>query len=103
MLHHFKNISACLSGVRFVRTGPPIGKVHAPDGRRHNAVALFVVNAETYATVVADVDLRQIPMQMLLTAVLVDASEAALEDRKVALDRVGVSIAAHVFRDGMID
>lgn len=40
--------------------------------------------------VVAEVELREIPVEMFLLAMLVDALHPALEDRIVAFDRVGV-------------
>ena len=40
---------------------------------------------------------------MLLAAMLVDAPHAALEDRVVALDGVGVDDAANIFIDAVID
>jgi hypothetical protein len=42
-------------------------------------------------------------MQVLLAAMLVNADHAALEDREVALDGLGVGIAAHPFLLAMID
>ena len=38
------------------------------------------------AVVVAEIELREIAVQVLLVAVLIDAPHAALEDREVALD-----------------
>jgi hypothetical protein len=42
-------------------------------------------------------------VKVLLAAMLIDALHAALEDRAVALDRVGGDRAAHVFVDRVID
>ena len=58
-----------------------------------------IVNAELHAIAVAEIKFGQIPMQMLLFAVLIDAFHAALEDRIVALDGVGVMVRR--LRDGI--
>jgi hypothetical protein len=43
-----------------------------------------VIEAETNAVIVAEVVFRQIAVQMLLGAVLIDAAHPALEDREIA-------------------
>ena len=40
---------------------------------------------------------------MLFAAMLINAFHAALEDRKEALDRVGVDFAARIFASGVLD
>ena len=40
---------------------------------------------------------------MLLTDVVVHAIDASLEHREVALNRVGVDVAAHIFAKAVID
>ena len=42
-------------------------------------------------------------MQMALAAMLIDALHAALEDRKVAFNGVGVDDPTHVFANAVID
>jgi hypothetical protein len=42
---------------------------------------VLIVNAKRNAVAVAEIKLRQIAVQMLLSAMLVDALHAALEDR----------------------
>lgn len=42
-------------------------------------------------------------MQVLFGAMLIGATHAALEDRKVAFDGVGMHVAANVFLAGMLD
>ena len=65
-----------------------------------------IVNAKLLAIAVAEIELRQIAMQVRLADVLIDAINAALQDREKALDRVGVNIAAHILvvavRDGAV-
>src|SRR5690349_4834560 len=75
---------------------PSIGEALA-DAALYGCVgARHVVNAQRDAMVVPEVELAQIAMQVLLTAVLIDALHTALEDREVALDGVGVRVPAHV-------
>ena len=42
-------------------------------------------------------------MQMVLAAMLIDALHAALEDRKVAFNGVGMDDPTHVFADAVVD
>ena len=49
---------------------------------------VLVVHAELGAVAVAEIELRQIAVQMLFAAMLIDALHAALEDREEAFDRV---------------
>lgn len=46
--------------------------------------------------VVAEIELGQVPMQVLLAGVLIDPLRAALEDREHAFDRVRMNRAADV-------
>lgn len=55
--------------------------------------AFNIAAAERNPVIVAEVELRQIPMQVLLAAVLIDAIHAAFEDREVAFDRIGGHVA----------
>jgi hypothetical protein len=64
---------------------------------------LNVINAELDAGVVAEIELCQVAVRMRLAHVLMDANQAALEDRKEAFKRVGVHVAADPFELGMID
>jgi len=57
---------------------------------------LRVVNTKRDPLRIAEVKFREIPVQMPLAAMLVHAFHAALEDRKVAFNSVGVHDAAHV-------
>ena len=50
---------------------------------------LNVIYAQPNAIGIAEIKLREIAVQVLLAAMLVDALHAALEDRIVALDGVG--------------
>jgi hypothetical protein len=64
---------------------------------------LRVVNAERDPLIVPKIELGQIPFQVLLADVVIHAIDAALEDRKVTLNRIRVRIAANIFADGVND
>lgn len=53
--------------------------------------------------IVPEIELGKVPLQMLLRNMMVRAGDAALKDGEVRLDDVGVSIAANVFLDAVID
>lgn len=59
--------------------------------------AIFIFDAKGHAVAVPEIILCKISVQMVFTAMLVDAFHAALEDRKVAFDGVGVDRPAPVF------
>jgi hypothetical protein len=61
-----------------------------------------IVHTEGNAVIVAEIKFREIAMQMLLIAMLIDAAHTALEDREVAFGRVGMHIVADVFAAGMM-
>jgi hypothetical protein len=50
-----------------------------------------VASAQGYAVVVAEIKLSEIAVKVLLIAMLIDATHAALEHRELALDGVGVN------------
>ena len=68
----------------------PIGEPLADDALNGARGTLYVIYAQPDAVAIAEIELRQIAVQMLLAAMLVDALHAALEDRVVAFDGVGV-------------
>src|SRR5260370_15209620 len=59
--------------------------------------------AKRDAFVVAEIELAKVALQMLLRDVVIGAHDPALEDGEVAFDRVGVSLAAHVLTDPVVD
>jgi hypothetical protein len=59
-----------------------------------------VVNAEFGAGILAEIELRKISVKVLLIDVLIDANEAAFQNRKETLQRVGVHVAAHPLKLG---
>src|SRR4051812_28679136 len=73
----------------------PIGQALADHAQQRRVSASRVVNAERHAVVVAELELREVAVKVLLTAVLVDTLHAALEDAERSFNRVGVDRAAH--------
>lgn len=49
------------------------------------------------ARVVAEIELRQVAVQMLLFTVLINAFHSPFEDREETFHRVRVNVASHVF------
>ena len=58
---------------------------------------LLIINAVLGAVAITEVELGQIPMQMLLATMLIDATHPAFENRKIPFDGVGVDVTAHIF------
>ena len=65
--------------------------------------AILIVNPQRYAAVVPKIEFAQITMQVLLSAVLIDALHTTLEDGEVAFKGVGVCGTADVFASAMVD
>ena len=80
-----------------------IGEPLANDTLEHRIGAVRVVVAEGDTVAVAEIELCQIALQMLLAAMLVDATHPALEDRKEAFDRIGMDAAASVLAALVVD
>lgn len=79
---------------------PPIRKALPADPFERGLSALGIVNE---AGVVTEVELPVIALQMLLRDVVIDAEDAALEDREITLNRVRMSVSAHVLIDTVVD
>lgn len=69
-------------------TNPAIGEPLAADALQGIIAAHDVIDAELRAGVVAEVEFREVAVQVLLSAVLVDVFHAALEDREHTFDGV---------------
>jgi hypothetical protein len=65
--------------------------------------AFHVIYAEPNAIGIAEIEFAQVAVQMPFAAMLVDTLHAALEDRIVAFNCVGVDDPTHVFADAVID
>ena len=57
---------------------------------------LKVLDAEGAAMIIPEIELREIAVKMVPSAMLIDSLHTTLEDREIALDGVGVDIAAPV-------
>jgi hypothetical protein len=80
-----------------------IGEAAADDTGEQRIGAVGVVEAVGGAVRVAEIELRQIPVQMLLRTELLDAAHPPLEDAEVALNRVRVDRAAAILADVVVD
>lgn len=79
--------------------------IHEPlalPGHHRNCGPLGVADAEFGASVAAEIELGQVPIEVLVVHVLIDADEPALEDREEVLKGIGVNIAARPFVLGMV-
>jgi hypothetical protein len=65
--------------------------------------ASLITDAKFRASVVPEIKLCQVPLQMLRADVVIHAINAALHDRKVSFDRVGVCVSANVLTNAVID
>jgi hypothetical protein len=74
----FKNRTFCRRLIGSVSLS--IGQTLAADGRERHGSAGVVVDAESRAGVVAEIEFREVAVQMGLAAMLVDAAHPALED-----------------------
>src|SRR3546814_6751411 len=82
---------------------PPIGEALALDAFQGLVHALHVLDTKGSALVVAEIELRQIALQVGRANMVVGAIDAALEQGEVALNGVGVGVAAHVLVNAVID
>src|SRR6185312_10563823 len=80
-----------------------ISQTLAYDAAKDRVGALSIVHAKGYALIVAEVKFREVAVKVLFGAMLIGAAHAALENRKVAFDGVGVNAAANVFASRMLD
>src|SRR4051812_47499215 len=79
-----------------------IGQPLSSDALDRDCSAGSVIKAERDPMVVTEVKFAEIPLQMLGADVVIDAIYAALEDREVALNSVGVRVAPDVFLGGVV-
>jgi len=75
----------------------PIGKPLTDDALHGPCGSLNVIYAEPDAIAIAEIKFCEIAVQMLLAAVLIDTLHTALENRIVALNGIGMYVAADVF------
>ena len=84
-----------------------IGEPLADDTGQELVGALGVIDAERHTIAVPEIELGQIPIQVVMAAMLIDTLHATFEDREKALDGVGMDsaiqagnvLAVHVLDD----
>ena len=67
-----------------------IGEALPNEAGQHEIRALYVIYAEANAVAIAEAKFREITVKVLFLAVLVNAFHAALENRIVAFNGIGV-------------
>ena len=72
-------------------TNCSIGQALANDTLERLYGAGFIVHAQRDAVVIAEIIFAQIAVKVLFIAMLIDALHAALEDREIAFNGIGVS------------
>lgn len=80
-----------------------IGQALADHAEQRYVSAHFIIDSELYASVLTEIELGEIAVQMALIHVLIDTDQTALEDREEAFKRVRVDVATDVFALGVID
>lgn len=98
-----RNSFNSLSGLRFGATSCFISKPLALDPLKGNFGALAVIDAKPLTVVLPEIELSQVAVKMLGIDVLINADDAALEDREKPFKRVGMHVAARPFKLGVID
>jgi hypothetical protein len=86
-----------------VSTSRSVGKPLAFDASHDQISARIIIYPERGAVAVSEVEFAQIPPQMCFGDVLIHTVDAALQDREVAFNGVGVNVAAHVFVSSVVD
>jgi len=80
-----------------------IGQALATETCKRDVRALYIVDAELGAVILAEIKLGQVSIKVLGIDVLVNADDAALEDREEPFKSIGVHVAARPFELGMVD
>src|SRR5665213_226505 len=75
----------------------------ALDALKDDGSALGVVNPKRLAVRVPMAKLGQVPLQVGFAHAMIDAGNAAFQDREKSLDRIGVNVAPHVFARLVLD
>src|SRR5687768_3473755 len=78
------------------RVSPPVGEPLADHAQQRRVGTRQIIHSECNTMIVTEVELGQIAVEMLLSAVLVDTLHAALEGAEEASKRVGMRVAANI-------
>jgi hypothetical protein len=95
--------SSKVSGLDLGAISCLIGQTLARSALDGQPFTLYVVDAQFGARIHAEIKFGQVSVEMLAADVLVNADDAALEDRKEAFKRIGVHVAAPPFVLGMVN
>src|SRR5205823_12408892 len=79
------------------RTSLLIGQPLADNALKNAARASFIIATERLSIAVTELKLGEVTVQMLLGAMLIDATHTALEDAERALNGVRCYVAANIF------
>src|SRR5688500_2783270 len=85
-----------------LHVSPPIRQALPANALECVVGALNIVYTKSGAEVVAEVELLHVAVKVLFANMMERADQAALEDRKVAFDRVGRDVAANIFACAMV-
>src|SRR3990167_6039312 len=84
-----------------LRVSPPIGQALPMNLLKNRCGTLLIIYAKGLTVVVAEIELIHVSLQVLFAHALVNARQAALEDREVAFNRVRMHGATDVFASTM--
>lgn len=87
----------------FFSVSRSIGEPLADDTLEGIGRPFGIVHAKGNPVVVSEVELGKVAVQMLLADMVEGAGDAALQDREVTLDGVGVNVATDIFLDAVVD
>jgi hypothetical protein len=86
-----------------VSTSRSVGKAFSDDSFDRQISAGAIIDPQLGAVAVAEIELGEVTFQVCFADMLVDAIDAALQDREVALDGVGISLSPDIFFGGVVN
>ena len=90
-------------GFSFFSVRRRISQPLALEASKRDVGPFHVIDAELGAGVLPEIELGQVAIKVLGIDVLINADDAALEDRKEPFEGVGVHVAAHPLEFGMVN
>src|SRR3954467_14748032 len=82
---------------------PLVGEAPPNDTGQQNVSPRRIVDPVRLTVGIAEIELREIAVKVLLSSELIDAPHPSLEDREIAFDGVGMGGAAHILAHAVID
>lgn len=80
-----------------------MGESLADDAAQGSFRALWVTDLKRNTMIIPEVKFCKIPLQVLLADVVINAVDAALQNREASFDVIGVSVATYIFLDRVVD